>query len=247
VHLVNKLDFIREFRKKPSVDNPERLLGLTRTHGRPGTNFEHFVYLLSGVLKPQFRATCAHEYAHTWLNEHARPVRTLNKDAEEGFCKLLAWKYVSLKGEPSEVKRILENDYTRGEVHALIAAEERYQFPRVIAWIADGVDSWLDGKNPDRLLVLRDDRASPTFAWAKTVATPASETLVLSGIAGTPERRFALINHRTFAKNESGKVRVGNTHVLVHCLEIRDRSVVVRVNGNRETTELFLPQRKAGQ
>src|ERR1051325_1178689 len=56
VHLVSRDQFIKEYRRNPGFDNPEKLLGLTRSRLNDGTNYEHFVYLLNGVLKPQFMA-----------------------------------------------------------------------------------------------------------------------------------------------------------------------------------------------
>ena len=100
-------------------------------------------------------ATCAHEYTHTWLNEHGDKTRTLNKDTVEGFCELMAWKYVAGRNDKAELNRILENSYTRGQIHSLIAAEQRYQFYRVIDWIHRGEDSWLDKDKLERLQIGR--------------------------------------------------------------------------------------------
>ena len=248
-YLVNRDDFIKEFRRKPSTESPEKLLGLTRSDANDGTNYDHRIYLLSGLLKPQFMAVCAHEYTHTWLNEHSERARTLHKDTIEGFCELMAWKYTAAKNDKAELNRILENNYTRGQIHALIAAEQRYQFYRVIDWIHQGVDSWLDEDKPVRLLALRDDpRDAPDTGplWKQaTASTPVPETLVLRGISGSGRRRFALINDRTLETGESAKVRLGSTNVLVECVEIRESSVFVRVAGRKERVELTLAPTKA--
>jgi len=244
-YLVDRADFIREFRRKPSVDDPDRLLGLTRSDTDDGTNYDHRVYLLSGVLKPQFMATCAHEYTHTWLNEHSDKTRTLHKDTVEGFCELMAWKYVTAKDDQAEQNRILDNTYTRGQVDALIGAERRYQFYRVIDWIHRGVDSWLDNDKLERLLVLKEvpTEELPAIRWPRpTVPTRVPDTLMLRGISGTGTRRLAFINDQTLEKNEQVRVRVGGSNVLVRCLEIRERSVLLRLDGRSEAIELFLPR-----
>ena len=247
-YLVNRDDFNKEYERKPSMDNPEKLLGLTRSQAEDGTNYQHRIYLLSGTRKPQFLATCAHEYTHAWLDEHSTPARTLNKDTVEGFCELIAWKYMTEKHDKFEITRILENEYTRGQIDALIAADQRYQFNRVIDWIHLGVDSWLDKDKLERLLDLKEKPEPETPAiplWQQTtVRTPVPDALTLRGIFVNAGRRFVLINDRTFERNEEAKVRLGSTNVLVRCLEIRDRSVLVRVAGSSAPIELALPPNK---
>jgi hypothetical protein len=247
-YLVNRDDFIKEFRRKPSVDDPERLLGLTRSTTKDGTNYDHRIYLLSGILRAQFMATCAHEYVHTWVNEHTDRARTLHKDTEEGFCELMAWKYVAAKNDQTELNRILDNNYTRGQVHALIAAEQRYQFHRVIDWIHRGEDSWLDHDRLERLLAVKpasNSEAPIEPLWQLSVTpTPVPDKLVLRNVSGAGPRRLAFVNNQTLAKGEEARVRVGQTNVQVRCLEIRDRSVLLRVNGRTEPLELFLPDAK---
>jgi len=148
----------------------------------------------------------------------------------------VAWKYVAAKNDKSELDRILENNYTRGQIHALIAAEQRYQFYRVIDWIHRGEDSWLDKDKLERLLALKATPASER----PIVPTPVPDTLVLRNLSGTGNRRLALVNNQTLAKGEETRVRIGRTNVSVRCLEIRDRSVVLSVGGRAEPMELFL-------
>ena len=79
--------------------------------------------------------------------------------------------------------------------------------------------------------------------------TAVPDKLVLRSLSGAASRRLALVNNQTLANGEETRVRVGQTNVLVRCLEIRDRSVVLRVGGRTEPMELFLPNdtRKAAQ
>ncbi|HEY2952761.1 MAG TPA: protein DA1, partial [Verrucomicrobiae bacterium] len=159
VHLVSRDQFVKEYRRNPGFDNPEKLLGLTRSSLDAETNHEHTIYLLNGVLKAQFMATCAHEYAHAWLREHGKRTRQLDKDTVEGFCELISYKFCALKNETNEIARLLASDYTHGQIHALIAAEEKYQFYRVISWVHEGEDSWLDKDELNRLLALKTEEA----------------------------------------------------------------------------------------
>ena len=72
-------------------------------------------------------------------------------------------------------------------------------------------------------------------------APPARHTdLVLKGISGTKARRFALLNNQTFATGDTAVVKLEDKSVKVRCLEIRERSVVVVVDGQEEPRVLAL-------
>jgi hypothetical protein len=55
--------------------------------------------------------------------------------------------------------------------------------------------------------------------------------LKLNGISGTADHHLAIINNRTFEVNEEGTVATTTGRVLIRCLEIKDDSVRVLVNG----------------
>jgi hypothetical protein len=63
-------------------------------------------------------------------------------------------------------------------------------------------------------------------------------TLALKGISGTDSKRFALINDKTFIAGEERDVFTGASRVRVHCIEIRENSVTVEVNGTRQEIRL---------
>ena len=65
----------------------------------------------------------------------------------------------------------------------------------------------------------------------------------LRGITGPPERRIALINNLTFTKGEEQEVRAGNGKVKIRVMEIREKSVVIVIDGQVEPKELVLPER----
>ena len=104
----------------------------------------------------------------------------------------------------------------------------------------DGVDDKIDLGNTARVLVRKKDDESIQVAWQPVKPTAVPDILVLRGISGTPQRRFALVNDTTLAKGEQARVRVGSTNVVVRCLEISDASVVLSVNGASEPTRLLL-------
>ena len=60
-------------------------------------------------------------------------------------------------------------------------------------------------------------------------------SLTLKGIARTPDKkRFAMINDKTFSAGEEREVMINNSRVRVHCVEIKEDSVVIEVNGERK-------------
>lgn len=63
------------------------------------------------------------------------------------------------------------------------------------------------------------------------VTTVQVDDLVLKGLSGSPGRRLAIINNYTFEAGEEYVLRMANGPVKVRCIEIRDRSVVISING----------------
>jgi protein disulfide-isomerase len=69
---------------------------------------------------------------------------------------------------------------------------------------------------------------------------PAYSELALRGISGPKDRRLALINNETLGAGESAKVKLGDTLVRVRCLEVREDSVLIRIEGREQPVELKL-------
>ncbi len=71
----------------------------------------HRVSVLSGLLPSWFKATCAHEYTHTWVHQHISSHRkeTLGRDAEEGFCELVSYLLMDAEHDEAEKEMILRN------------------------------------------------------------------------------------------------------------------------------------------
>jgi hypothetical protein len=70
-------------------------------------------------------------------------------------------------------------------------------------------------------------RTNPTVALAPT-------KMILMGISGTPQKRLAIINGRTFEKGEEEEIPSVNGKVKVRCLEIKEETVIISVNGERQ-------------
>ena len=219
------------------------LMGLTRTTGRGDGVFDHTIFLLYGLTRERMMAVAAHEYGHTWLHENVR--RKLNQDTVEGFCDWIAYKIIQPRSA-LEAKVVYDSTYSRGQCRAFIAAEKEHGFYHVMNWVKNGIDPEVDADHLQGILELRDrsgsdaPAASPAFVSLPVVRRASPTNLVLKGLSGSGPRRFALINDGTFAAQEQGKVRLGDSNVVVRCLEIRSDSVVVQVAGEAGPRTLML-------
>ncbi len=97
-----------------------------------------------------------------------------------------------------------------------------------------------EGRNPffPDSLVLPKAIANANTNTAATKAPAA--TLDLKGISGAGNKRFALINGRTFEVGEEADVGVagGRSKVRVQCISIGEDSVTVEVDGVRRALRL---------
>lgn len=67
------------------------------------------------------------------------------------------------------------------------------------------------------------------------------QDLLLKGVSGSATRRLAIINNKTFEVGEEGELKIQGQTVRVKCVEIKDKSVLIRINGSNR--ELFLSPR----
>src|ERR1039458_859459 len=63
----------------------------------------------------------------------------------------------------------------------------------------------------------------------------------LGGISGAAGHRFAIINNKTFAKNDQMTLKIGEKEISVHCLEIGESSVIISIEGLDGIRELKMP------
>lgn len=212
------------------------------------TNHQRVRYdinLMSALPRAQLKSTCAHELSHAWIAENVSVKRreSLDADAKEGFCELVAYLLMDSQNESEEMKSILQNNYTRGQIELFIAAERAHGFNDVLDWMRWGTDGKLDEDSPNRVREVEIPRAKTAVVTSVPVylnqPISAPETLMLKGISGGKGHELAMINDQSLAVGESAKVHVGGTNILVKCLEIRDGSVRIRVVGSGEERELF--------
>ncbi len=207
-------------------------------------HLQHAIRLLNGLPQAGFKATCAHELGHVWLNENlpAERKQRINHDAIEGFCELLAFMLMDSENEQAQIRQIKLNAYTRGQIALFIEAEQRYGFNDIADWMKCGTDDRLHGEDLARVrLVETPPKAAipqPTLPVFKGEPLLAPEVLVLKGVLWSPIRPLVLINDRTFELKEEGTVRLGKTNVTLRCLEIHQDSVRIRIVGSGQEQEL---------
>ncbi len=241
VSLVDGIQLKKLNQAMPSEHEDHSLLGLTRSRVFSNKQYQHSIYLLSGLGRGRLAAICAHEYTHTWLHENVSSDRALDRDTVEGFCELVAYKLMTQRQEEAEKKVILANAYTRGQVNAFVQAEAAHHFQRIVKWVKTGLDEALPQTDSVADLALRKDEPPPvTWPPPPCLPTPVPDTLTLKGISGGRERKFVLINDCTLTKNEQARVRLGSSNVVVRCVDLRDHSAVIQVKGTPGATELFL-------
>jgi DNA-directed RNA polymerase subunit N (RpoN/RPB10) len=223
------------------------VFGATQTREVAPGKIIHSVYLLSDLRKSRLMAVYAHEAAHTWIGENVKVARraSMDKNTLEAFCELLAYKFLDGRHEDLETQNIKNSPYTKGQIDVMLAADSRYGLNAVLEWMKSGEDDKLEMSDLDRVRAVKSEVRTAAIqpqllVVQPAVPTPVPDRLVLKGISGTANNRFALINNATLEVMERGKVRVGQTNVTVRCLEIRDHSVVIEVNGTGQKTELFL-------
>jgi hypothetical protein len=99
-------------------------------------------------------------------------------------------------------------------------------------YISTFTDSRTFGKDP---FFPRSKRREPTLVVNTNFVPQAGELppgLVLKGLSGTKEKPLAIINNYTFAAGEEAEVRVGLQLMRIRVVEIKERAVVVSVNGS---------------
>ena len=74
-----------------------------------------------------------------------------------------------------------------------------------------------------------------------------NDTLKLKMIVGTAQRRLATINDETFFAGETHKITLGKRKVTLQCLEIRDKSAIIKMEGEAKTWELPLGEARRVQ
>lgn len=241
LQLVDQKELRRIFSSTPNAHPDLSLQGVTRTRRYSKEGLEHEIYLCIGLSRARTAAVAAHEYTHAWIAENVPTERHLEGDIVEAFCELVAYQLMQQRGEADEVRAILQNQYTRGKIDILVKATDHFRFHNVAKWMKSGLDSDLESSKVDRVIALKDP-PEERFTFLPVVHARAPQTLTLKGLSGSPRRRYALINDATLSEGEEGKVRLGETNVVLRCESIRDDAVTVRIKGSPSTIELKIAE-----
>ena len=62
----------------------------------------------------------------------------------------------------------------------------------------------------------------------------------LQGLIGNGEKRLALINGKSFRKNEPGEIRVDDEMIKIQCLELTHNSALIKIEGEESPVTLIL-------
>ena len=208
--------------------------------------------LVIGLPLSELKETCAHEYSHAWVGENVSPERhaRISRDSEEGFCEMMGYLLMDNQGEEAEKKRVLENNYTRGQVKLFIAAEQQFGFDEVLDWMRYGVTGRLEEGHLGEIRDVQVTPANRPMSEAPAIPVAAAprkspdkgpSTIELEGIiwGKTP---MAIINKHTFAPNDVNQIRLNGTNVTIRCEVIAPRSVRIRELGSGQSQELALPK-----
>jgi hypothetical protein len=248
--VIDRIDVDAMFSPDGHDFESPNLLGCVRTETVEGVT-RYKMRLMTGLPLAELKSTCAHEYAHTWVYENVSKKRkaALARDAEEGFCELVAYLLMDAQQETKQQEFIRQNRYTRGQVDLFIEAEKRYGFDQVMDWMRYGELAQLEEGHVDKL---RDVRmpAAKALAAAPVIygrtnapAPPSSPSVLkLDGILwGAPP--VAIINGCSFQANDLNPVKVGGTNVPIRCLDIQKTSVRIRNMDSGQEQELRLSKK----
>ena len=129
---------------------------------------------------------------------------------------------------------------------AFVHAGDKPAVTEVVVPKAAFVDDPLVGKDPFFPESTRRRDSAPRIAVTNVVAPSNQllEQIFLKGISGTKEQRLALLsslnNSATVAVGESAELKVGPQVLKLRLREIRERSVIVELDGSSETREIKL-------
>jgi hypothetical protein len=82
-----------------------------------------------------------------------------------------------------------------------------------------------------------------TAAATNSAPTINSSAFSLKGLSGPPDQRLALINNRTVASGEDAEITTSSGKVKIHCVQVKENSVVIRVENEPEPIELWFESR----
>jgi hypothetical protein len=198
-----------------------------------GGGFAHNVILMSGQLRNTTLSTCAHELTHLWLNENLKPDRKLDPDTREALCELIAFKLAARRADTNELTRIKQNTYTKGVILNAIEFDSRVGLPGVITWVRTGTESALPGAIGNSVT-----NEAPSAPIELRPPAPPATKLELRSLIRTATRTVAVINGERFVTGAELSMLIDGKRRLVRLESASESSVVVTVDGIRQSLDL---------
>jgi hypothetical protein len=238
--LADRVNLLAMFRTPGHDLECPNVWGFYQTKTNRGV-LRHEIHLLTGLSEASLKAVSAHEYGHAWVRENVSAERkeALSHDAEEGFCELVAFLVLQDQKESAEQTKLLNNAYTRGQVHHFIEVETRFGFNEVVQWMKNGTDAALTD-DPMRVRRIRPTAGDDALAVAAAVPSAPPAILKLQAITWIPTHPSILINNQTLGVDDQARIRIGKTNVVIRCLAIREDSALVQFVESGERRELRL-------
>jgi hypothetical protein len=151
-------------------------------------------------------------------------------------------------GKSTELKSILSNAYTRGQLPLFLKAEEKLGTYDLVKWIKHGQQRSLKIEDFDLLGEAREPAENrnelPRYLVETLAPTPAPDRLILKAIIGTGSKKVALLNNQALGLNDERKIRLGETNVLVRCVSIGMDSISVRLDSSPTPVEIKMEKSK---
>jgi hypothetical protein len=220
-------------------ENGLHAFGFANTRKTANGDCTHEVVLLSGRLRNEIAATAAHEYTHLWINENRPAEHVIDSDTTEAICELSGYKLMQERNQPEQMKKILANPYTHGEILNLVAIEKENGIGYILNWVRNGTASTLE----------TEPSVAAAPVWTRTatfanVPPPLPETLKLDGLLLNGTNRRAIIGGVSFAAGETKEVKLRRRTEQICCREINGTNVVVEVDGQPEPVTLKIDDGK---
>lgn len=213
--------------------------GFSSTRRTPKGACTHEVVMLSGRSRNELAATAAHEYTHLWINENRPPAHVIDDDVAEAICELSAYTLMEARAQPEQIKKILANPYTHGQITNLVEIEKACGAGYVLNWVKHGTGATLTTAPA----ALAAPLPAPTLTFAN-VSPAAPETLKLSGLMLDGQSRRAIISGLSFAAGDVKHLKLRDRTALVRCREINRTGVVLELDGQPEPVPLKIGEEK---
>lgn len=187
--------------------------------------------LMSYAKSPAAKPEASKEYADEAIRWHLKAANQGDKAAQLGL------------GRQFEDGRFIKQDYAEAYKWFALAAEGGSAIDSNALgakWARDAIilkmsqDQIAEGRKRVPAFVphqaTNDELPEPS--WVKQIK--------LQGISGTEKRRVAVINGRTFQKGDESTVKADGKSVKLGCLDVREASVIVQIEGLAGRRELKL-------